>query len=214
MHIDHTPTAASIKNVDRQIDVNLRAVIHMTEAFVPHMVNSNGGHIVNIASLAGKIQAPFMHACAPHLLYLTSPRPNHSTITDAPIETTRLGHQIIHLHPRTSAHIHVHPRTTASINHTPSHLHYIHIHRCLMCLPSLRLVGGVPRKRHSLVADHALFTQRPVPPAIRSMQTMPLNLGVWDSLGPRDTNSSTRSLRSLALSSAQVSCWAKVWLWI
>ena len=66
MHFDRTPKPASIRNVDRQIDVNLRSVIHLTESFIPHMVKS-GGHVLNINSLAGKSANAFNTACVfPH----------------------------------------------------------------------------------------------------------------------------------------------------
>lgn len=41
--------------VDRAIDVNLRAPIHMAHALVPHMVARGEGHMVFISSMAGKV---------------------------------------------------------------------------------------------------------------------------------------------------------------
>ena len=43
------------------IDLNLRAMMHLTHAFMPHLVK-NGGHVVNIGSLASRSAAPFQAA--------------------------------------------------------------------------------------------------------------------------------------------------------
>ncbi|MEQ1508360.1 MAG: SDR family NAD(P)-dependent oxidoreductase [Myxococcota bacterium] len=43
---------------DRQIDVNLRGVIHGMRAAVPGMVRRGRGHVVNVASVAGKVGVP------------------------------------------------------------------------------------------------------------------------------------------------------------
>src|SRR3954467_14623171 len=45
-------------SVDRQIDINLRAVIHGTQEAMRRMRPRGGGHIVNVASLAGKAGYP------------------------------------------------------------------------------------------------------------------------------------------------------------
>ena len=42
------------EDVDTLIDVNLRAVLHLTRLFVPGMVSRDRGHIVNISSIAGQ----------------------------------------------------------------------------------------------------------------------------------------------------------------
>ena len=60
-HIDHPPTASSAKKFDMIIDLNLRAMMHLTHAFMPHLVK-NGGHVVNIGSLASRSAAPFQAA--------------------------------------------------------------------------------------------------------------------------------------------------------
>ncbi|MEE2904042.1 MAG: SDR family NAD(P)-dependent oxidoreductase [Myxococcota bacterium] len=49
----------SPKENERQIQVNLRGVINLMRAFLPHMEERNAGHIVNIASLAGKFGVPY-----------------------------------------------------------------------------------------------------------------------------------------------------------
>ena len=60
-HINHPPTASSAKKFDMIIDLNLRAMMHLTHAFMPHLVK-NGGHVVNIGSLASRSAAPFQAA--------------------------------------------------------------------------------------------------------------------------------------------------------
>jgi uncharacterized protein len=44
----------SVDEIDRALDVNLRAPIVLTHALVPQMVGRGGGHLVFISSLAGK----------------------------------------------------------------------------------------------------------------------------------------------------------------
>jgi short-subunit dehydrogenase len=43
---------------DRQIDVNLRGVIHGMRAVLPRMLRRDRGHVVNIASAAGRVGVP------------------------------------------------------------------------------------------------------------------------------------------------------------
>lgn len=43
---------------DTQIDVNLRGVIHGCKAVLPEMLARGGGHIVNVASMAGAVPIP------------------------------------------------------------------------------------------------------------------------------------------------------------
>ena len=44
---------------DRQLEVNLRGVMNGMRAILPRMIHRNSGHIVNIASVAGRVGAPF-----------------------------------------------------------------------------------------------------------------------------------------------------------
>jgi NADP-dependent 3-hydroxy acid dehydrogenase YdfG len=47
-----------IEHLDRVIDVNLRGVVLGTKLFLPMMLERRRGHIVNIASLAGRFATP------------------------------------------------------------------------------------------------------------------------------------------------------------
>ena len=49
---------ADLAYLDRVIDVNLRAVVRGTKLFLPMMLERGGGHVVNVASLAGRIVSP------------------------------------------------------------------------------------------------------------------------------------------------------------
>ncbi|MET9216224.1 MULTISPECIES: SDR family NAD(P)-dependent oxidoreductase [unclassified Nocardia] len=52
-------------NYDRVIAVNLFGVIHGTKAFLPHLIASGDGHVVNISSLNGYLAQPSLSAyCA------------------------------------------------------------------------------------------------------------------------------------------------------
>jgi NADP-dependent 3-hydroxy acid dehydrogenase YdfG len=46
------------RDIDTQIDVNLRGLIQMTRAVLPHMLERRAGHIINMSSVAGLIAAP------------------------------------------------------------------------------------------------------------------------------------------------------------
>lgn len=50
----------TVAHWDRCIDVNLRGVIHGVQAALPHMVAQGDGYIVNTASLAGLLPAPYL----------------------------------------------------------------------------------------------------------------------------------------------------------
>ncbi len=47
-----------LDRIDRTIDVNFRAVVHATKAFLPAFLDAGSGHIVNVASLAGRYATP------------------------------------------------------------------------------------------------------------------------------------------------------------
>lgn len=47
-----------LREVDAQIDVNVKGVIHGTQIAARHMVPRGSGHIINIASVAGLVAAP------------------------------------------------------------------------------------------------------------------------------------------------------------
>lgn len=40
---------------EQMVDVNIKGVLFCTGAVIPHMVNQNSGHIVNISSIAGRL---------------------------------------------------------------------------------------------------------------------------------------------------------------
>lgn len=46
------------RDIDAQIDVNLRGLIRMTRAVLPSMLASRSGTIINMASMAGRISPP------------------------------------------------------------------------------------------------------------------------------------------------------------
>src|SRR5689334_11191326 len=48
----------SADDVDQLIDVNLRAILHLTRLFVPGMLKRNRGHVVVISSIAGHYAFP------------------------------------------------------------------------------------------------------------------------------------------------------------
>ena len=52
------------EEIDKTIDVNIRGVMQVTRAFLPRMIKSRSGHIVNISSAAGMIPNPKMSVYA------------------------------------------------------------------------------------------------------------------------------------------------------
>ncbi|MGB8789957.1 MAG: SDR family NAD(P)-dependent oxidoreductase [Mycobacterium sp.] len=48
----------SFKDIERIMDVDFYGVVHGTKAFLPHLIASGDGHVVNISSLFGLIAVP------------------------------------------------------------------------------------------------------------------------------------------------------------
>jgi short-subunit dehydrogenase len=48
----------SVQEIDRRLDVNLRAPIVMAHALVPGMARRGGGHLLFVSSLSGKVATP------------------------------------------------------------------------------------------------------------------------------------------------------------
>jgi len=46
------------KDIERILDVNFWGVVNVTKAFLPHLIESGDGHVVNISSLFGLITLP------------------------------------------------------------------------------------------------------------------------------------------------------------
>ncbi|WP_249011236.1 SDR family oxidoreductase [Conexibacter sp. DBS9H8] len=45
-------------SIDRQFAINVRGVMHGMRAVIPRMLNRGGGHVINVASTAGKFGVP------------------------------------------------------------------------------------------------------------------------------------------------------------
>jgi NAD(P)-dependent dehydrogenase (short-subunit alcohol dehydrogenase family) len=54
--LEQTPYA----DLERVMDVNFWGVVHGTKEFLPHLVESGDGHVVNISSVFGLVAAPWM----------------------------------------------------------------------------------------------------------------------------------------------------------
>lgn len=52
----------SFIDIERIMKVNYWGVVHGTKAFLPHLINSGDGHVINISSLAGLMAAPSQSA--------------------------------------------------------------------------------------------------------------------------------------------------------
>ncbi|MGZ5368761.1 SDR family NAD(P)-dependent oxidoreductase [Aeromicrobium sp.] len=53
---------SEFKDIDRVIDVDFWGVVHGTKAFLPHLVASGDGHIVNVSSIFGLFSMPSQSA--------------------------------------------------------------------------------------------------------------------------------------------------------
>ncbi len=53
---------SQIKDMERVMDVNYWGVVHGTKAFLPHLIASGDGHVINISSLWGIFSAPSQSA--------------------------------------------------------------------------------------------------------------------------------------------------------
>jgi len=49
---------ASIDTYERMMDVNYMGMVRCTKAVIPHMLQRKSGHIINVASVAGKLATP------------------------------------------------------------------------------------------------------------------------------------------------------------
>ena len=50
--------AMTFEQIERVMDVDFWGVVHGTKAFLPHLIASGGGHVVNISSLFGLLAMP------------------------------------------------------------------------------------------------------------------------------------------------------------
>jgi NAD(P)-dependent dehydrogenase (short-subunit alcohol dehydrogenase family) len=55
-------TEMTIEQIERVIDVDFWGVVYGTKAFLPHLINSGDGHLVNISSLFGLLSMPSQSA--------------------------------------------------------------------------------------------------------------------------------------------------------
>jgi NADP-dependent 3-hydroxy acid dehydrogenase YdfG len=47
-----------IKDIERVVDVDFWGVVNGTKAFLPHLIESGAGHVINISSLFGLLSVP------------------------------------------------------------------------------------------------------------------------------------------------------------
>ena len=51
---------AQVKHIERQLNINLRGLLLVTQAAIPHLKRGGGGWIVNLASIAGTTAVPIL----------------------------------------------------------------------------------------------------------------------------------------------------------
>ncbi len=51
---------AQVKHIERQLNINLRGLLLVTQAAIPHLKRAEGGWIVNLASIAGTTAVPIL----------------------------------------------------------------------------------------------------------------------------------------------------------
>jgi len=51
---------AQVRHIERQLNINLRGLLLVTQAAIPHLKRSDGGWIVNLASIAGTTAVPIL----------------------------------------------------------------------------------------------------------------------------------------------------------
>ena len=78
------------EQIDDVVRVNLLAVMHLTRVFLPGMLQRRQGHIVNVASLAGRFATPgtAIYAATKHGVVGFSESLNYDTETEGVLVTT------------------------------------------------------------------------------------------------------------------------------
>jgi NAD(P)-dependent dehydrogenase (short-subunit alcohol dehydrogenase family) len=51
---------AEVRHIERQLNINLRGLLLVTQAAIPHLKRAGGGWIVNLASIAGTTAVPIL----------------------------------------------------------------------------------------------------------------------------------------------------------
>lgn len=53
---------SEFEEIERVVDIDFWGVVHGTKAFLPHLINSGDGHVVNVSSLFGLLSVPSQSA--------------------------------------------------------------------------------------------------------------------------------------------------------
>ena len=82
--------ALSYEQIDAVVRVNLLAVMYGTRAFLPGMISRGRGHVVNMASLAGRFAAPgaAVYTATKHAVVAFSESLNYDTAPDGVLVTS------------------------------------------------------------------------------------------------------------------------------